>query len=75
MLCPVRCYTCGRVIADKWAYFDRKRSERLAKLKAESVTYKEVRDVSMADVLDELGLDLYCCRTAILTTVNLMDVI
>lgn len=75
MLCPVRCFTCGRVLSDKCAFFDRKRAEKLAKLKADGVGYIEERDVVMADVLDDLGLDLPCCRTVLLTTVNLMAVI
>ena len=75
MIIPVRCYSCGRVIGDKWAYFEKKRSEKLAKSKAETISHAEVRDVAMGDVLDKLGLDLYCCRAAMLTNVSLMDVI
>lgn len=75
MLIPVRCYTCGRVLADKWGYFEKQRSEKLAKSKAESVAHADVRDVAMGDVLDKLGLKLYCCRAAMLTNVSLMDVI
>lgn len=75
MLCPVRCFTCGRVLSDKCKFFDDKRTERLAKLKAERVGYREERDVVMGDVLDDLGVDQPCCRTVLLTTVNLMSVI
>ena len=78
MLIPVRCYSCGRVLADKWTYFEKKRAEKLAKAKAESVVHgtdAEVRDVAMGDVLDKLGLTLYCCRAAMMTNVSLMDVI
>jgi len=75
MLCPVRCFTCGRVLSDKCKYFDAKRAERLAKLKADRPGFHEDRDVAMGDVLDELGVDLPCCRVVLLTTVNLMSII
>lgn len=27
MIIPVRCFTCGKVLADKWAYYQRKCAE------------------------------------------------
>lgn len=27
MLIPVRCFTCGKVLADKWAFYERRCSE------------------------------------------------
>ena len=62
MLTPVRCFSCGTVIADKYetykeAYDSFKRGE-------ETKTPKEV--------LDELGLFKYCCRRMILTHVELI---
>ncbi len=48
---PVRCFTCGNVIAHLW-------EDYVDKLK-EGRTQKEA--------LDELGLERYCCRRMFLT--------
>ena len=54
MLVPVRCFSCGKLIADK---FDD--SQNGIK------TGKEPEKI-----LDELGLQRYCCRRMLLTTVE-----
>ncbi|KAJ3798532.1 8 kDa subunit-domain-containing protein, partial [Lentinula aff. detonsa] len=54
---PVRCFSCGKVIGDKWnAYL-----EYLAK------------DMSEGDALDALQLKRYCCRRMVLTHVDLIE--
>ncbi|KAJ8608163.1 hypothetical protein CTAYLR_010302 [Chrysophaeum taylorii] len=57
MLIPVRCFTCGKVIGNKWETY-------LEKLKA---------GTSEGDALDELGLKRYCCRRMVLTHVDLIE--
>ena len=54
MLVPVRCFTCGRLIADKYQDYQNK-------IKAGEEPIK---------VLDELGMDRYCCRRMLLTSVE-----
>ena len=54
MLIPVRCFTCGNLIADK---FD----EYQTKLKIGENPEK---------VLNNLGINRYCCRRMLLTTVE-----
>ena len=54
MLIPVRCFTCGNLIADK---FD----DDQTKLKAGEDPEK---------VLNELQINRYCCRRMLLTTVE-----
>ena len=54
MLVPVRCFTCGRLIADKYEDYQNK-------IKAGEEPIK---------VLDELGMDRYCCRRMLLTSVQ-----
>ena len=58
MLIPVRCTTCGRVIGHLWEKFD------------EEVN-KKGRPAD--EVLDELGVDRYCCRKHFLTHVDFFD--
>ena len=56
MIIPVRCFTCGKVIGNKWDTF----LELLA------------QDMSEAAALDNLGLHRYCCRRMLLTHVDLI---
>ncbi len=54
MLIPVRCFTCGNLIADKFDDYQ-------TKLKAGEEPEK---------VLNELQINRYCCRRMLLTTVE-----
>jgi len=54
MLIPVRCFTCGNLIADKYDDYQNK-------IKSGEEPEK---------VLDSLGVERYCCRSMLLTTVE-----
>ena len=54
MLVPVRCFTCGNLVADKFEEYQTK--------------VKSGEDP--AKVLDSLGIERYCCRGMLLTTVE-----
>ncbi|KAG8700376.1 DNA-directed RNA polymerase II subunit L [Ceratobasidium sp. 395] len=57
MIIPVRCFSCGKVIGDKW--------EDYVKLLKD--------DVTEGDAMDQLGLKRYCCRRMVLTHVDLIE--
>ena len=57
MIIPVRCFTCGKVIADKWEEFKKEVS----------------KGENPAKVLDSLGIKRYCCRRMFLANVNLIE--
>jgi len=57
MIIPVRCFTCGKVIGDKWEEFANR--------------VKEGEDAGR--VLDDLGLTRYCCRRMLLSHVEIID--
>ncbi|KAK8387173.1 hypothetical protein O3P69_018077 [Scylla paramamosain] len=57
MIIPIRCFTCGKVIGNKWESY-------LGLLSAE---YTE------GDALDALGLKRYCCRRMLLGHVDLIE--
>lgn len=57
MIVPIRCYSCGKPIGQLWAEY----TERVKK------------GEDRKKVMDELGLDRYCCRTVFLGTIELMD--
>ncbi len=54
---PVRCYSCGKPIGHLWEEFEKR-------VKAGEDRKK---------VLDDLGLDRYCCRSIFLGHVELID--
>lgn len=54
---PIRCFSCGKPIAHLWERY------------LEKVTLGEEKK----KVLDELGLERYCCRQALLGHVDLID--
>jgi len=56
MIIPVRCMTCGKPVGQYWDEF------RTRVQKGEDA----------AKVLDDLGLDRYCCRSLFLTHVDLI---
>jgi DNA-directed RNA polymerase subunit N (RpoN/RPB10) len=76
MQIPIKCFTCGEVIANKWAYF--KREVRKIKMQegvqVDNVIYltKENTDKTAEGlVLDKLRLTKICCRRHLLTHVDI----
>ena len=74
MDCPIKCFTCGNVLADKYTYYLKEiRRRKLAKgLDPEAVVYltgdtDSVQKTSEEEVMNELGLVLQCCRRVVLT--------
>jgi len=76
MIIPVKCFTCGNVIADKYRYYlEEVRKRKLAKdMDVDKVVYltKEFSEkTSEGEVLDDLGLKKMCCRRHMLTHVDI----
>jgi len=76
MIIPIKCFTCGMVIADKYRYYlEEVRKRKLAKgIDLNIVLYltKEFNEKTPeGDVLDELGLTKMCCRKHMLTHVDI----
>ena len=76
MIIPIKCFTCGYVIADKYRYFTEEvRKRKLAKdMDIDKVVYltKELSEKTPeGEVLDELGLKRMCCRRHLLTHVDI----
>lgn len=78
MIIPIRCYTCGKVIADLWEPYLKMVQEGYNKEKtavdAESVIIKRERGQTIeCKALDNLGLKSYCCRRMILAHIDLCE--
>jgi DNA-directed RNA polymerase subunit N (RpoN/RPB10) len=76
MIIPVKCFTCGNVIADKYRYYlEEVRKRKLAKdMDVEKVVYltKEFSEKTPeGEVMDDLGLKKMCCRRHMLTHVDI----
>jgi len=54
---PIRCFTCGKLLGDKYAEF----KERVAK------------GEDPKDVMDDLGVERYCCRRMLLTSTDFTE--
>lgn len=80
MIIEVRCYTCGKVIGNMWEYYQREVRRRRVNTQggttsssADRVIYfdaKKVEKTADGEILDELGLTRSCCRTVLLTHVD-----
>ena len=76
MIIPVKCFSCGMVLADKYRYYTEEvRKRKLAKdMDVDKVIYltKEFSEKTPeGEVMDELGLKKMCCRRHILTHVDI----
>ena len=76
MLIPVKCFTCGTVIGDKYLYYQQRvfdlKTER--RINPEVIQYLDVMKIDKTvegEVLDELRLTKICCRRHMLTHVNI----
>jgi DNA-directed RNA polymerase subunit N len=81
MIIPIRCMTCGKVLADKWRYVERRMEERVKKpdeMNAASLAgaiESSSEKTDLGKLMDELGLDKLCCRRHVLGHVDLVDAI
>lgn len=58
MIIPVRCFSCNKVIANKWPEYNRRVNEGKEEAKV---------------VFKEMGITRRCCKTILLTHVDLID--
>ncbi|UCE29964.1 MAG: DNA-directed RNA polymerase subunit N [Candidatus Bathyarchaeota archaeon] len=57
MIIPIRCFTCGKLVGDKWEEF----------------TGRVKAGEDAGRVLDSLGVTRYCCRRMLLSHTNIID--
>lgn len=76
MIIPIKCFTCGKVLADKYLYF--KENVRNMKLKrgldedqVEYFTKENTRKTPEGEIMDKLKLNKICCRRHMLTHVDI----
>ena len=76
MIIPVKCFTCGKVLGNKYLYY----IKEVRKKKIESgedlekisyLTSSNMKKTAEGEVLDSLGLTKMCCRRHFLTHVDI----
>ena len=79
MIIPVRCFTCGKVLANKWVAYEKKIADEEKnndKKSSEESGHHVNFDVgSKGKFLDELGIKKICCRRHMLGHVEIIDII
>ncbi len=86
MLIPVRCFTCGNVVADKWKPFVEGIIQKKEKSSKDVSSNLDIQYIEISkdgqieksiegEMMDELQLHKYCCRRMFLGNVHLISYI
>jgi len=85
MIIPIRCFTCHKVLGDKWTYYKGKVVEHEEAEKNKVVSLKDINandikesfflDDYKGKILDEMNIKKICCRRHMLGHVDLIDLI
>lgn len=87
MIIPIRCFSCGKVLANQYDYYiqevtklqkkeeDPSRKVATKKQQAEEFDLRHFDKLRTGKIMDKLGLKRYCCRRHMLGTVDKMDTI
>ena len=86
MIIPMRCFTCGEVLADKWVPYVTAIQEEKNKIKEDvdpesndlELRYIDIHnpkpEVSIeGKIMDEMNLHKYCCRRMMLGNVHIVS--
>lgn len=75
MLIPVRCFECGKLLANKWEYYQRRLKEEKGDGFDKPKYFNGTNSLDTAEkkIYEKLNLVRYCCRKTLLTTVDLLS--
>ena len=79
MLIPVRCFTCGKMISDKFEEYEKELTRKKLALNSDEdpliidINADEIKKTIAGEIMDELGLHRLCCRKTMLTSINIID--
>jgi len=68
MIIPVRCFSCGNILGEAYEQFKERK-----KIHDESIKKGEKPKETLKEILDDIGVERYCCRRMILTHVDLIQ--
>lgn len=79
MLIPIRCYSCGKLLANKYNYFqDELLRKKLAMNTIEDpliidINIIDIKKSIAGEIMDDLGLVRVCCRKVMMTNINIIN--
>jgi DNA-directed RNA polymerase I, II, and III subunit RPABC5 len=76
MIIPIRCMSCGKLLADKWRFFQEQvKKEKKGDNSMERYYFdgNTIPDTPEKKFMDALKLKRACCRKHFLTQVDLME--
>ena len=76
MIIPIKCFTCGKVLADKYLYYIKevRRIKLTRNMDIEEVIYldeEKIIKTPEGNILDKLKIHKICCRRHMLTHVDI----
>jgi len=77
MIIPIKCFTCGNVLADKYNYYKKTVAAEKGKMGEDIktviyLTEDNIKKTVEGKVMDDLGLTKMCCRRHFLTHVDII---
>ena len=73
MIIPIRCFTCGKILGDKWKkYREIIDKEGGGKDTIIDINSKTINQTPEGKAMDTLNIKRYCCRRIMLGHVDLM---
>ena len=72
MIIPIRCFTCGKVLADKWEFYVNE-TKKLKTGTIINVNSKNIQTTVEGKALDKLKLNKYCCRRMMISHIDLLN--
>ena len=82
MIIPIRCYTCNKLLADKYEYYERELLRKKLAIGSTAndpdpliinINAADVKKTIAGEIMDEVGLHRLCCRKTMLTSINIID--
>ena len=86
MIIPIRCFTCNKVLGDKWNYFKKeleKNDKEENEFTIEDISIPENEenplryfdDNKQKQILEKLGIKKMCCVRHFISHIDLIDII
>jgi DNA-directed RNA polymerase subunit N len=68
LIIPIRCFTCGKVISQVYEEYKQRFNEY-----QKSIENNEKPKETPKEILDDLGVERFCCRRMIISHVDLLE--
>lgn len=78
MIIPIRCFTCGKVIADVWLHYQercKQMEEQEGGGEDHDENFKNIEKKWRIKVFEELQINKMCCKRHLLSHVDLIEIL